>query len=125
MSVYLIGENGWKITNSSIAEKARTEDHIFLYLTCSGNDCATWEFEISMEGPVRPNVIRKEERFQYQTTLPRLLIGVSSHYLHGTHMQSSSLKKILETIETQRLKDNSWAITASAWNVDLVYQYIR
>lgn len=125
MSVYLIGQNGWKITNCSLAEAARREDHMFIYLTCSGPDCATWEMEVTLEGPVHPFLLPLQSQVQFQKSLPRLLVGVSSHYLHGPAMQSVTLKEILKTIETQREKDNSWAITASAWNVDLIYQYIR
>ncbi|VDM55863.1 unnamed protein product [Angiostrongylus costaricensis] len=52
----------------------------------------------------------------------QLLLGVASHYLHGSHMQSSLTKHLLSEINERRRSNPSWSITASAWNVDLIYQ---
>ena len=54
-----------------------------------------------------------------------LRLTVVSHYLHGPDMQSNTIKKLLTTISEQRQTPSNWrwAMTASAWNVDLVSKY--
>ncbi|CAI4231712.1 unnamed protein product [Auanema sp. JU1783] len=109
MSVYLTAQEGSSIVNCSIAEPITDPGrNMFLFLTCSGEKCGSWDVDITVQG---------EESHHF-------LAGVSSHYLHGPNMISNTLKEITKTILENREKNYNWAITASAWNVDLVYKYI-
>ncbi|CAB3405150.1 unnamed protein product [Caenorhabditis bovis] len=113
ISVYLIPDDGWTVASTSVAVPSTPQHHMFLYFTCSapGNRCQ-WDFDI---------VIKKMDN-RVSDEKP-LLVGVSSHYLHGEHMQSKSIRNMIQKIHENRVKSPSWAITASAWNVDQIYKY--
>ncbi|KIH61183.1 peptidase, M28 family [Ancylostoma duodenale] len=53
----------------------------------------------------------------------QLLVGAASHYLYGPNMQSYTIKRILAEIVKKRQYDRAWSISASAWNVDMIYRY--
>ncbi|EYC07720.1 hypothetical protein Y032_0069g362 [Ancylostoma ceylanicum] len=114
ISVFLIPQGGWQIANCSIsAPKTEMDDRpLFLFLTCSGRNCGDWTFKVTLKHPGDP--VKDDDT--------QLLVGVASHYLHGPNMQSWTIKRILGEIVKNRQYDPAWSITASAWNVDMIYR---
>lgn len=55
----------------------------------------------------------------------KLLVGASSHYVHGVHSVSPRVRKILDEVAQRRQRDNwKWAITVGAWNIDFTLRYV-
>ncbi|KHJ75099.1 hypothetical protein OESDEN_25285, partial [Oesophagostomum dentatum] len=115
ISIFIIPQSGWQIANCSISDpKPELDDRpLFLFLTCSGVKCGDWMFKITLKHPGNP--VRDDET--------QLLVGAASHYLHGPKMQTVTIKRILSEIVKNRQVDPAWSITASAWNVDMIYRY--
>ncbi|KAE9417554.1 hypothetical protein Angca_008281, partial [Angiostrongylus cantonensis] len=117
MSVFIVPQSRWQIANCSLSESKQNlyEGPMFIFLTCNGLNCGDWSFQLTLK-VFNSNVIKMND------DETRLLLGVASHYLHGPHMQSSLIKHLLSEISKRRHSNPSWSITASAWNVDLIYQ---
>lgn len=115
LSVFIIPQNGWRLANCSMSapRKELDERPLFLFLTCSGNQCGEWTFKLAVGHPGSPN---PDDEGQ-------VLVGVASHYLFGNYMHSGYIKRILADIVKNRDADPAWSIAASAWNVDLVYRF--
>ncbi|VDM65890.1 unnamed protein product [Strongylus vulgaris] len=111
----MVPQSGWQIANCSIsAPRNELDDRpLFLFLTCSGKNCGDWTFKVILKHPGNP--VRDDET--------QLLVGAASHYLHGSNMQSMTIKRILADIVNKRQYDPAWSIAASAWNVDMIYRY--
>uniref|UniRef100_A0A914C7C2 Integrase catalytic domain-containing protein n=1 Tax=Acrobeloides nanus TaxID=290746 RepID=A0A914C7C2_9BILA len=103
--------HGWKLKGQ---EKFITNS-TFGFFTCSGKGCGNWDIIIELENMAEDQLLAKKP----------LRLTVVSHYLHGPDMQSNTIKKLLTTISEQRQTPSNWrwAMTASAWNVDLVSKY--
>ncbi|PIO73908.1 hypothetical protein TELCIR_04101 [Teladorsagia circumcincta] len=115
MSVFMVPQSGWRIANCTLSAPRKELDDrpLFLFFTCNGDKCGEFGFQLTLGHPGVPNGDDDSQ----------LLLGVASHYLHGQYMQSHTIRRLLSDITKRRLNDSAWAITASAWNVDLIYQY--
>uniref|UniRef100_A0A8R1IG34 Endoplasmic reticulum metallopeptidase 1-like C-terminal domain-containing protein n=1 Tax=Caenorhabditis japonica TaxID=281687 RepID=A0A8R1IG34_CAEJA len=113
ISAYIIPDATWLITNTSVTAPPDPQENMFLYFTCStpSNVCE-WIFRITIKKTTKSPSDDKP-----------LLVGISSHHLHGADMQSESIKNMIAKIEENRVHSPEWTVTASAWNVDQVYKY--
>lgn len=113
ISVYIIPDTTWLITNTSVTQPKTPQENMFLYYTCSTpNNICEWMFKLTIK-----------KTTQTPSDDKPLLIGISSHYLHGPEMQSESIKNMIAKIQENRVNSPEWTVTASAWNVDQVYKY--
>ncbi|KAK5976534.1 hypothetical protein GCK32_011175 [Trichostrongylus colubriformis] len=115
ISVFLVPQSGWRLTNCSLSAPRKELDDrpLFIFLTCSGEKCGEYRFSLTLAHPGDP--IADDDS--------QLLFGIASHYLYGDHMQSHTIRHLLAEINLKRQNDPAWAIAASAWNVDMIYQY--
>ncbi|PIC45075.1 hypothetical protein B9Z55_005218 [Caenorhabditis nigoni] len=113
ISVYIIPDPTWVITNTSVTVPKEPQENMFLYFTCSTpNNICEWMFKITIKKTTQTPSDEKP-----------LLVGISSHHLHGPEMQSESIKNMISKIKENRIHSPEWTVTASAWNVDQVYKY--
>ncbi|CAJ0587120.1 unnamed protein product, partial [Mesorhabditis spiculigera] len=117
MSIYATAVDEYTIANCSMKghEPDPEMKNVFLYYTCSGEGCGDWEVEFDLQRPGTSAVASDKA----------LLIGVTSHYLHGPNMESDTLRQILNEISEKRVNDTRWAITSSAWNNDWVARLVN
>ncbi|WKX94726.1 hypothetical protein Q1695_011750 [Nippostrongylus brasiliensis] len=115
MSVFIVPQSGYQVANCSLSAPRKENDDrpLFLFLTCNGDRCGEWTFRLTLASSSGRNTDEDSQ----------LLLGVASHYLHGNYMQSNAIRRLLAEIGNKRRNDTAWAITASAWNVDLRYKY--
>ncbi|CAD6196662.1 unnamed protein product [Caenorhabditis auriculariae] len=106
ISVYVIPDEDWRVINTSVARPPeKPQPHMFLYFTCSSpSNFCEWMFNIK---------IKKIDKIRVSEEKP-LLLGVSSHYLHGPNMQSNEIKEMLEEIRVRRPHSPEWTVTATA-----------
>uniref|UniRef100_A0A1I7TV69 FXNA-like protease n=1 Tax=Caenorhabditis tropicalis TaxID=1561998 RepID=A0A1I7TV69_9PELO len=113
ISAYVIPDTTWLITNTSVTQPKVPQENMFLYFTCSvPNNICEWIFKIKIKKSTQTPSDEKP-----------LLVGISSHHLHGPDMQSQSIRNMIEKIKENRVHSPEWTVTASAWNVDQVYKY--
>ncbi|CAI2346285.1 unnamed protein product [Caenorhabditis sp. 36 PRJEB53466] len=113
ISAYIIPDATWLITNTSVTQPTVPQENMFLYFTCSTpNNVCEWIFRITIKKTTQTPSDEKP-----------LLVGISSHHLHGPQMQSESIKNMISRIRENRVHSPEWTVTASAWNVDQVYKY--
>ncbi|CAJ0950703.1 unnamed protein product, partial [Mesorhabditis belari] len=120
ISAYVTAVDGWSITNCSMtSELSDANTNMFLYFTCSGEKCGDWivDFELTSSS-------FKRKPPPADVDAKALLIGVTSHFLHGPNMESPLLKELNRELVEQRETSKEWAMTASAWNVHLIYRYV-
>ncbi|VDL81509.1 unnamed protein product [Nippostrongylus brasiliensis] len=110
-----VPQSGYQVANCSLSAPRKENDDrpLFLFLTCNGDRCGEWTFRLTLASSSGRNTDEDSQ----------LLLGVASHYLHGNYMQSNAIRRLLAEIGNKRRNDTAWAITASAWNVDLRYKY--
>ncbi|KAF1766410.1 hypothetical protein GCK72_006367 [Caenorhabditis remanei] len=113
ISVYVIPDPTWLISNTSASEPKEPQENMFLYFTCSTpKNICEWMFKVTIKKTTQTPSDEKP-----------LLVGISSHHLHGPEMQSESIKNMISKIKENRVHSPEWTVTASAWNVDQVYKY--
>lgn len=113
VSAYIIPDSTWLISDTSVTHPTDPQENMFLYLTCSTpKNICEWMFKVT---------IKKTD--QTPSDEKPLLVGISSHHLHGPEMQSQSIKNMITKIKENRVHSPEWTVTASAWNVDQVYKY--
>ncbi|CAI5441043.1 unnamed protein product [Caenorhabditis angaria] len=113
ISVYLIPDSIWAITNTSVSAPEIPQHDMFLYFTCSNpSNLCEWIFDVQI----------RQISHEISDDKP-LLVGVSNHYLHGPHMLSKTLTNLREKVFEMRPTNPEWTINPSAWNVDQVYRH--
>uniref|UniRef100_A0A1I7Y0S5 FXNA-like protease n=1 Tax=Steinernema glaseri TaxID=37863 RepID=A0A1I7Y0S5_9BILA len=119
ISVYISPQGDYSIKSWSVfqnQDEADSDNSAFAFLHCSGENCGVWNFEIVLERRGDPNEDAKNSE---------LLMGAVAHYLHGPDMRSDTLQQLLQKIESERADPSKWkwAMTASAWNADVISKY--
>ncbi|KAK0394484.1 hypothetical protein QR680_000766 [Steinernema hermaphroditum] len=119
ISVYATSQGDYSIKSWSVfqnQDEADSDNSAFAFLHCSGEDCGHWEFEI---------VLERKEDFTDDAEGHELLLCAVAHYLHGPDMRSETLSGLLKRIQDERADPAKWkwAMTASAWNADVISKY--